>query len=56
MSIDITGEKELSEKMKYKELSATVLAESSIYFIFSLGYFCFSDVYRQVGVTLFLTF
>ena len=68
---------ELSEKIKYIELSAntvtsiscsclqlmkaTVLAESCIYFTFSLSYLRSSDVYRHESarchnLTLFLTF
>ena len=53
--------REPGEKIKYKELSAnivafiicryriyaTVLAESSLYLIFSPGFICFSDVYRR---------
>jgi len=55
-------QKEPDEKMKYKEFSVnTVLAERSLYFIFSLDSFCSNDIYRRESdrcrtLLFFLTF
>ena len=48
-------------RIRLQLIEATVLAESSLYFIFSLGFFCSSDVYRHESgrcctLPCFLTF
>ena len=57
MSVDIAGAERTLEKLKYIELKATVLAESSIHFFFSPGSLHSSDVYRlKSGKSLTLPF